>query len=101
MLECAQKDGFDEEQVKNSIEKKKTEYANNNIEASSYAANNRLLFLIPHTFHDSLMEKVLTEQLEKRETGNTNFCPGTFLRERILDQISSIQLLVFGNSSKE
>ena len=90
MFECAKECGFDNDQVLNSIEKCKIEKANSNIEVDSYAVNNRLLFLLPHTFHSSLIEEVLVTKLQEREDGQTDFCPGKFLRERILDKISSI-----------
>ena len=64
MLECAKKGGFDHEQVMHSIEKKRAKFANSNIEVENAALNNRILLLIPHTFHDSLMEDVLTEKLK-------------------------------------
>ena len=63
MLECARPGGFDEDQVLNSMEKKRSKYANNNIEVDSHAFNNRILLLIPHTFHDTHMEKVLRKEL--------------------------------------
>ena len=59
MFECAKEDGFEETQVINSIEKIKSEYANSNLEVGEQATNNRLLFLLPHTFHASHMETVL------------------------------------------
>ena len=59
MFECAKEGGFDEAQVVNSMEKIKSEYANSNLEVGDQATNNRLLFLLPHTFHASLMAKVL------------------------------------------
>ena len=55
MLECAKQGGFEHSQVMNSIEMKKSEYANNNTICTEYATHNRLLFLFPHTFNDSLM----------------------------------------------
>ena len=66
MLDCAKEGGFDDSQVLNSMEKVKQEYANSNLEVEDHAVNNRLLFLIPHTFHDSLMEKVLTKHFKLR-----------------------------------
>ena len=56
LLECANEKGFDRRRVMHSIEKIKSEYANNNIEVDDRAMHNRLLMLIPHTFHDKLME---------------------------------------------
>ena len=84
MLECATKDGFDSEQVIHSIEKKRVKYANSNIEVENHAMNNRILLLIPHTYHESMMENVLTEKLNNPSEIQENFCPGQFLREKIL-----------------
>ena len=60
--------------------------------------------LIPHSFHDSLMEKELSELLEKGEDFDPKedkFCPGLFLKDKILKNISSIQVLVFGNTTEQ
>ena len=76
LLECAKEGGFDDEQVMNSIEKRKSEYANTNIDVDEHATNNRLLFLLPHTYHDSLMVEVLTKRLDERVNGDKSFCPG-------------------------
>ena len=65
----------------NSIEKKKTKYANANIDVYDHGVNNRMNLLFPSSKHDSLMEKVLTEKLNDLK----NFCPGKFLKERVLD----------------
>ena len=120
MFECAKEDGFEESQVVNSIESIKSDYANSNVEVGEQATNNRLLFLVPHSFHDSLMEKVLNEQIEKRSGEEEeaepdangplipksssvvdNFCPGRMLKERVLGQITNVQVLVCGNTSEE
>ena len=61
MIECAKKGGFEEGQVDNSIEKVKTELYNANFEVDDVATNNRLLYLLPHTFHHNLMVNVLKE----------------------------------------
>ena len=84
-----------------SIEMKKSDYANNNTECTEYAMHNRLLFLFPHTFHDSLMNKVLTEKLENEDSIASTFDPGKMLKEKIVDNIAAIQVLIFGNTSKE
>ena len=101
MLECAKKGGFEHSQVMNSIEMKKSEYANNNTVCSEYATHNRLLFLLPHTFNDSLMEEVLTKKLEDEDSVDSTFDPGKMLKEKIIDEITAIQVLVFGNTTKE
>ena len=63
LLTTAQeKDGFRKSSIKSSIEKIRTEYSNNNNEVGDKASHNRLLMLIPHSFHDKLMEKELQEQ---------------------------------------
>ena len=67
------------------MEKIKSLYANGNLEVDDHAMNNRLLFLIPHTFHDSLMEKVLVKKLKQRQNGDKSYCPGKFLKDKILD----------------
>ena len=61
MLECARKEGFESDQVMNSIEKTKATFANSNIEVSSHAEHNRKLFIMPHLFHDLLIEKELNQ----------------------------------------
>ena len=59
LLWCANKDGFDKASVLQAIEKCKQDYANNSTEVDEKATHNRLLMLIPHSFHDKLMEKEL------------------------------------------
>ena len=91
MIDCAKKGGFEESQVDNSIEKVKTEIYNANYDVDDVATNNRLLYLLPHTFHHNLMFQVLNDQLEAKENGTAKadmFCPGLLLREKILDQIT-------------
>ena len=39
--------------------------------------NNRILMLVPHLFHDSLMEKVLTAKLEESQKDNFKGFKGT------------------------
>lgn len=56
---CGRQDGFNQSTVLDSLNEAKAEYANSNIEAQDRANNNRTNFLKPHTFHASLMEKVL------------------------------------------
>ena len=55
LIECANEDGFNKKTVIQSVNKIKQEYANNNTEVDERATHNRLLMLIPHTFHDKLM----------------------------------------------
>ena len=57
LVDSAVKDGFVKNNVRHSIEKIRSEYANNNNEVDDKAGHNRLLMLIPHSFHDKLMEK--------------------------------------------
>ena len=97
LLESAN-EGFDSGTVRNSIEHIRTEYANNNIEVDDKATTNRILMLIPHTFHDKLMEKELSNQLKLEKC---TFEPGNFLKTKILDNITSVQVLVFGNTKRE
>lgn len=85
----------------NSIEKQKTKYANSNMECTDYSGHNRLLFLLPHTYNDALKEKVLEDYLEDEEKVKSEFDPGKFLKEKIIDNISSIQTLIYGNTSEE
>ena len=56
--------------------------------------------MLPQTFHDILIAKVLTEKLEQGEDLDASFDPGNLLKEKILDKISSIQVLIFGNTSE-
>ena len=100
---CAEDNGFDRESVMHSIAKNKDAYlAGYNGELEDKAAHNRLLMLIPHTFHDKCMETVIEEQLDLKDNFDmTAFSPQKLLREKILNKITSIQVLVFGNSEKE
>ena len=50
-LGCAE-NGFLQENLMHSIEKKRAVYENRNAEVCDKASHNRLLMLIPHTFHD-------------------------------------------------
>ena len=101
MLECAKPGGFEKSLVMNAIESKKAYYANDNSNVADHAANNRLLFLFPHTFHNSLMEKALSDQLEDPGAADSYMhCPDKFLKEMILEQITSVQVLFFGNTSE-
>ena len=70
MLSCARPGGFKKEQVINSMEKKRAKYANSDVEVDAHAFNNRLLLLIPHTFHYSKMETVLKDQLNIADVKN-------------------------------
>ena len=102
MLECAKPGRFEKSLILNAIETKKAYYANENSNVADHAANNRLLFLFPHTFHASLMEKALADQLEAPGTADSYMHhPDKFLKERILEQITSVQVLFFGNTSVE
>ena len=93
LLECAKQGGFEETLILNSIEQCKSQYANNNVDVRDHTVNNRFLFLFPHTFHDGLMAKVLSDELKKsEEDGNVSqsFDPGMLLKEKIIDNISSV-----------
>ena len=79
----------------------KNEYANWNVEATDHTSNNRLLFLCPHTFHSSLIKKELEAMLALSDEEQREIKPFQFLREKVLSQITSVQVLVFGNTSKE
>ena len=86
----------------------KCEYANDNIEVGDRATNNRLLFLLPHTFHSSHMEAVLDKQMAIKTNkdeiteadseiskswlvvDNESFCPGKMLKDKVLDQITQV-----------
>ena len=82
LLKCANEMAFLPGDIKNSIEKLRSEYANSNNDVDAKASNNRLLMLIPHTFHDKLVAKELKKQMNKGD--DFDFCPGSFLRDRIL-----------------
>ena len=82
----------------NSIEKKKAFFANSNIEVLNHGINNRMNMLIPYSFHETLKEKVLADKLSNEKSP---FCPGKFLKEWILDQITFIKMLVMGNITGE
>ena len=101
MLECARPGGFNQTQVMNSIEKKKTMYTNDLMECADYAMHNRLLFLLPHTFHNDLMGKELIKLLESEDDILEKFDPGKLLKDKVVDNISSVQVLIFGNTSEK
>ena len=84
----------------NNVEGLKSYFANMNVDVSDHVINNRLLYLLPHTFHPDLMEREFKRMLDEEEKQD-DINPSKFLREEILDQIRSVQVLVVGNSSKE
>jgi len=59
----------------NSIESARQNCANANVDVTDYATNNRILFMIPHTFHESLIAKELKERLDQEEL-DPAFDPG-------------------------
>ena len=63
--------------------------------------NNRLLFLCPHTFHKNLVKKEMEKMLELDDEAKKEIKPSRFLKEKVMTQITSVQVLVFGNSAKE
>ena len=66
-----------------------------------YATHNRLLILLPHRFNDSLIGSVLKSKFEEEDKVKAGkFDPGKMLK-RIMTTITSVQVLVFGNTSKE
>ncbi len=103
LFECSEKDWTPDE-VLNSVETIGAEYTNSNLDVADHATNNRLLFLIPHTYHNSLIEKVLKKKLKEAKQddfkGFEEFNPSALLKD-ILQNISSIQLLVLGNTPFE
>ena len=104
LLEHAKEGSFDRDIIMNSIEKKKIKCANSSIDVEEHATSNRLLYLLPHTCHASRIEAVLSQmhnEVNGGANGDTNFCPGKFLKENIIDRISSIQVLVCGNSTEK
>ena len=91
MIDCAKPGGFDKNTVMNSMDKKKTAYQNANAEADIRATNNRLLFLVPHSYHATILAQVLSDEIDKlNKDEESNFDPAKFLQEKILDQIISI-----------
>jgi len=83
----------------NSIESTRQTCVNANVDVTDHAVNNRILFMIPHTYHESLIAKELKERLDQEDL-DPKFDPGKLLKEKILDNISSIQVLVFGNTDE-
>lgn len=72
------------------------------MDVGDHAKNNQRLFLIPHKFHDKLTSNVLSEKLKQAdETGLTDFDPGLFLKEQVLENVTQVQVLIFGNTSRE
>ena len=55
----------------------------------------------PTKFHPSLIKKELDDMLDLDEEAQSKIKPNVFLRDRILTQITSVQVLVFGNTAKE
>ena len=99
LMESAEKE-FDQDTVRHSVEKIRTEYANNNNEVDDKASHNRLLMLIPHSFHDKLMEKELKELLDDWDLLG-GFDPSEFLKNTVLANIMSVEVMIFGNTSEE
>ena len=64
LFKCAEDNHFMKKSVIQSMAKNKQIYANNNVEVDEKASHNRLLMLIPHSFHDKLMEKELQKLLD-------------------------------------
>ena len=56
--------------------------------------------LIPHSFHDKLMEKELKELLDDWDLLG-GFDPSEFLKNTVLSNIMSVEVLIFGNTSEE
>ena len=81
----------------NALEKKKTKYANSNIDVDDHGTNNRINYLVPTSCHDSHMVKFLSEKLKKPN----QFCPGKFLKQKVFDRVTSVQVLIMGNTSQE
>ena len=65
LFEHAKPNSFDRKILHNSMNIVKQAYKNNNEKADERATNNRLLFLVPSMFHDSMMASVLDEEIEK------------------------------------
>ena len=84
----------------NNVEALKTHYCNINCNVSDHVINNRLLYLLPHTFHPDLMETEFKKMLDDEEKQD-QIDPSKFLKEDILDNIRSVQVLVVGNSSEK
>ena len=60
-----------------------------------------MLFLLPHTFNDKRLADVLNEKLENEDSIADSFDPGKMLKEKIIDEITAVQVLIFGNTAKE
>lgn len=105
VFECAKAGAFPKSTVMNAMTVVRAECQNSNDDAEARAANNRLLFLLPHTYHDGILADLLGEEIEKLSEADqdalTEFEPSKFLKERILSKIAAVQTLVFGNTTKE
>ena len=75
-----------------TIEKLYKQYKNTNIDVYDRCSNNRLLHLIPHKFHASLIEKELENLLASSEP----FDPRPILR-KLLDSTAFVRAFAFGN----
>ena len=100
MRDCAQQGGFEKEVVDNIMEEKLQEFEDANSDIADHATNNRICYLHATTFHPSLIAKAIQDYID--DSGNTDsFCPGKFLKERILDEITATQIICVGNTSQQ
>ena len=104
LIECGVSQSFEKQVLLQSMQKKKESYSNSNLEADYRGHNNRDLFLKPHKFHDSFLAKLLGKEIEalsEQEDGEAyDFDVGSFLKTKVLDNITQIQVLVFGNTTE-
>ena len=86
------KTAFSQNLVKVATEKLHKQYKNANVDVYSRCTNNRLLHLIPHKFHSTLVEK----ELCKMKDGDQTSFPSEILQS-VLDKVIFVRALAFGD----
>ena len=110
ILSCATDGGIEKSLIANSLERQHRKFKNFNLDVIVRCNNSRLQYLMPDHFHPCQMEKALKdswlrygadgEAASEASEGPEMMSPSTFLRERILNRIQGIQVLVVGNTSE-
>lgn len=93
MMIRIQQDGFGQMMVKLALEKSIKNYKNLNVEVDQRTGNNRLIFLLDHTYHASLVIKEL-ESFSMDEFNN-QYC-----KEELLSKVQMSKIFVAGNMNE-
>ena len=91
-IQCAE--SIEPALISNAIEKNHKKFKNFNVDVEMRCNNNRLLYLMPDSFHSTHMEQLLADQSKLSSLSQ-------FFKQRILARIASIQVLVTGNTNEE